>query len=664
MSFTFPPQTPSRRSFSVALIMGVIAAGGVGLVQTFPIELVPGESAWRDIVHGATPNGTVRRRATVVLPGLRRSESGSMQLWVRPRSVVHVTIDGRSPQTARANERGEIAVQVPAAAAPGSRIAISPSQGEPPLRIEKIAVLQAPASRAPPLLAFAFTMALAGLVARRKGWYLALASGLAVSALVTVTASSALLWAAGSIPRLLIPVALFSGSVACVYMKKTDRRFYWAMTGLVAAALFGGWVRLYFLPSAGSWDTEYWKAWMTRASEHGVTRVYREPDATPPGHFFDQLWGREPLFRIDYRGRNLAVDYPPLAMALWRWSLSSVRSFEPALDRGEVENVAVKLPSVLGDVAATLLLLYVFRDRRGLWLSALYWALPVSWLNSAVLGFLDGAYAPLAVGSLVAAGRGRSGWAGALLALGALIKPQGLLVAPAVVVILYARRAPILRGALAGFGVVGVALVPYLLDGTMKEAVTHVFRIIFQERLSGGYANVWWIVGHLTSGDPLAAPVSYARIDSLELPIRLMAYSLFALSVAWFCHSARSGVLAGAAVIFTYGMLALGVHENHPHGMILAFAATGLFSRRLQIAVGILSLTYVLNMLCLSGLGRFYELRHMALEPAISWSNDLRMSLGFDLTLVLALVNISVFVWLLLSAKQEVSDLLDVAERT
>ena len=111
-------------------------------------------------------------------------------------------------------------------------------------------------------------------------------------------------------------------------------------------------------------------------------------------------------------------------------------------------------------------------------------------------------------------------------------------------------------------------------------------------------------------------------------------------------------------------MLALGVHENHPHGMILAFAATGLFSRRLQIAVGILSLTYVLNMLCLSGLGRFYGLRYMALEPAISWSNDLRMSLGFDLTLVLALVNISVFVWLLLSAKQEVSDLLDVAERT
>ncbi|MGH9461188.1 MAG: hypothetical protein ACRD1X_08210, partial [Vicinamibacteria bacterium] len=308
---------------------------------------------------------------------------------------------------------------------------------------------------------------------------------------------------------------------------------------------------------------------------------------------------------------------------------------------------------ILGDVAATLLLLYVFRDRRGWWLAALYWALPVSWLNSAVLGFLDGAYAPLAVGSLVAATRGKPGWAGALLAVGALIKPQGLLVLPAVVVALYRSRASILRGALVGSGVVGVALIPYWLDGTIEEAVTHVFRIIFQDRLSGGYANLWWIMGHLTSGEPLAGSVAYARIDALQFPIRPVAYGLFALSVAWFCYGVRSGVLAGATVVFTYGILALGVHQNHPHSMILAFTATGLFSRRLQIAVGIISLTYVLNMLCLSGLGRFYSLRYLALESMISWANDLRMSLGFDLTLLLAAVNVSIFAWFLVVATQD-----------
>jgi hypothetical protein len=633
--------------------VGLIAAGALWLTQSFPVELVPGEGAWRRLVRGAAPDGTVQRRATIGLPGLGRFEQGSMRLVVRPRSIVLVTIDGRTPQTARANERGEIAVQIPAAASPGSRISISPEPDSAPLRVERISFLQPTASRIPLVLAFALATLLVWLTSRRKGLYLALALGLSVSALFAIFASSALLWLVGPFSRLLIPVLLFSGSVACAYLKTTDRRFFWAVTGLVAAALFGGWVRLYFLPSAGSWDMEYWKAWMTRAAEHGITRVYGEPDATPPGHFLDQLWGREPLFRIDHRGRSFAVDYPPLAMALWRWSLSFIRGVEPVLDRGEIENAAVKLPSILGDVAATLLLLYVFQDRRGWWLAALYWALPVSWLNSAVLGFLDGAYAPLAVGSLVAATRGKPGWAGALLALGALIKPQGLLVLPAVVVALYRSRAAILRGAVVGLGVVGVALVPYWLDGTVEEAITHVFRIIFQERLSGGYANLWWIVGHLASGEPLAGPVAYARIDALQFPIRPIAYGLFALSVAWFCYDVRSGALAGATVVFTYGILALGVHQNHPHSMILAFAATGLFSRRLQIAVGIISLTYVLNMLCLSGLGRFYSLRYLALESMISWANDLRMSLGFDLTLILAAVNVSIFAWLFVFAQQE-----------
>jgi hypothetical protein len=637
------------RRLAAAIVVGIFAAGAIWLSHSFSVELVPGEPAWRGLVRGATPNGIVQRRATLVLPGLRRIEAGSMLLVVQPHSTVLVTVDGRGLERARANERGQMAVRVPAAAAPGSRITIAPEPNAPPLRVERISFQQPTPSRVPLALALVLTTIFSWVVSLRKGVRLALSLGLVVSALLSIFTFSTLLWAAAPVWRLLVPVFLFSGSVACVYSKKADRRFYWAASGLVAAALFGGWIRLYFLPSAGSWDMEYWKAWMTRAAEHGITRVYGEPDATPPGHFLDQLWGRERLFRIDHRGRSFAVDYPPLAMALWRWSLWFVRGVEPGLDRGEIENVAVKLPSILGDVAATLLLLYLFRDRRGWCLAALYWALPVSWLNSAVLGFLDGAYAPLAIGSLVAATRGRPGWAGALLALGALIKPQGLLVLPAVVVALYRCRSSIPRGALVGLGVVGVALIPYVLDGTLEEAIIHVFRIIFQERLSGGYANLWWIVGHLTSGEPLSAPVSYARIDAFSFPIRPVAYGLFALSVAWYCYSVRDGVLAGALVIFTYGILALGVHQNHPHSMILAFAATGLFSRRLQVAVGIISLIYVLNMLCLSGLGRFYSLRYMALENMIAWANSVRMSLGFDLTLVLAAVNVLVFAWFLVS---------------
>jgi hypothetical protein len=108
-------------------------------------------------------------------------------------------------------------------------------------------------------------------------------------------------------------------------------------------------------------------------------------------------------------------------------------------------------------------------------------------------------------------------------------------------------------------------------------------------------------------------------------------------------------------LIFAYGILAVGVHENHPHTMFLAFAATGLYSRRLRLLVSILSGTYLLNMLALSGLGRFYGLRYMELEPLAASIAALRMGLGFDLTLLLGLVNTALFVFFLASLRSEVA---------
>ena len=59
------------------------------------------------------------------------------------------------------------------------------------------------------------------------------------------------------------------------------------------------------------------------------------------------------------------------------------------------------------------------------------------------------------------------------------------------------------------------------------------------------------------------------------------------------------------------------------------------------------STAYVLNLLALSGLGRFYGPRHMALEPLSEWIAGFRMGLGFDLTLILAIANTVAFVLLI-----------------
>ncbi|MET0554235.1 MAG: hypothetical protein ABW221_14430, partial [Vicinamibacteria bacterium] len=367
----------------------------------------------------------------------------------------------------------------------------------------------------------------------------------------------------------------------------------------------------------------------------------------------------EPLWLVPYRGRDFVVDYPPLAMALWRWSWRAVTAAAPDLDHGEAENAAVKLPAVLGDVAGVALLLALFRatPRRSLVLAALYWALPVSWLSSGVLGFLDGALAVLVVAACVAAGRGRAVAAGIALALAALVKPTALIVAPAVWCALAARRAPPARAIGAGAVVVAASLAPFVVAGTLQTAIVHVYRILFQGTLSGGFPNPWWLIGHVLTvvrdGAPVLGPVRFARLDLLAFPARPVGTLLFAAAavLVWRSQRGRAGatpaVAAGALLVLAYGVCAVGVHENHPHPLFLLLCATGLATARLRLLAAGCALVYVANMLALSGIGRFYGSRYAVLEPLARAAASFRMALGFDVTLLLALLQIALFVWAL-----------------
>jgi len=636
-----------RRAPIVEIGIALVAAFAVRAVLSQPFEISPGDRAFRRLVGGATPSGRVPERAVVSISSVRRSARAEVRLEVEG-GVFRLGIDDGRAVEVRPSRDGVVVTELPPTGSRGARLSVAPLGDEPPLVLRKVSITGSPPALWPSALALLATLATSIGIGRLRERRMGIACGLAMSAFAVLAAA----------PHTAAAVLLAASALVGF-----RSRFYWTATSLLACLVFGAWVRFYFLPTAGSWDTEYWKAWMTRAVDVGVPRVYGESHATPEGHFVSHLLGREPLFQIEYKGRDFGVDYPPLAMALWRWSFETVALLAPDLDRAEAENVAVKLPAVLGDVLSVLLLLYLFRarPRLGLTLGALYWALPLSWLPSAVLGFLDAAYAPFAVLGLVLAGQGRPGFAGALIAIAALIKPQALLVVPAAFAVLDSGRA---RAVALGFAVVATALVPFVLAGTLEEAVTHVFRILFQQRLSAGFANLWWVVGHLVNGSGLGARVEYASIGSLPIPAGLVGTALFALAAAYVFYvlyvarSARSWIsasLGGAALVFAYGTFAMGVHENHPHSMFLAFAATGLFSRRLQVLLALLSLSYVLNMLSLSALGRFYGLRYMALEPIAASVSSLRMSLGLDLTLLLGVLNTGLFVWLLASLRSEVA---------
>jgi len=632
------------------LAAGALAAAATLAVTAARVRVAPGSAGWRRLVRGAEADGSIPRGAVLLLPGLVRDSPARVHIPLSSSGPmrVGVSVDGAPLAWSDLAGPGAMDLLIPPGptgarvelrAFPGSAVPRIPSFTVlPPRRLRVVAVL----------LAFAVAAGLTAVLLRGAMAAVAPAVGLFAAGVVALAQCPPLLLlslpAAGSVLALTLPVGLVAASVALGLRAGAEaRRGYARGAALVAAFVFGAAVRGAFLASAGSWDTEYWKAWMLRAADHGVTRVYGDPGAVPEGHLLAQMTGEEELWKGEFAGRPFVVDYPPLAMVLWRSSWWAVGRGASGLEPPEARNAAVKLPAVLGDVAAVAVLLCALGG-RGLWLGALYWALPVSWLPSAALGYLDGAYAPLAAAALLAAGRGRGGWAGAWLALACLVKPTAVVIAPAVAVALWPFGLG--RAFLAGLGVVCVTLAPFAAAGTLGAAVVHVYRILFQGTLSGGFANPWWIAGHaaavIQGAVHLAGPVPFVRLATVPFPAGAYGVALFACAagfILWSQSRARGAgpaALAGAALVFAYAMLAVGVHENHPHPMFLLLACTGLPTRRLRVVALGTGLVYVLNLLMLSGLGRFYGLRYAALEPAARAVATWRMALGFDFTLVLA----------------------------
>jgi hypothetical protein len=636
------------------------AVAGLALVFTtarVPVRVRPDTLAWRALVRGADANGLLSGRASVALPGLARDRQVPMSIAATSveTAALGVGVDGAPLEWARL-EGGGLAARIPRRGTRGALVDLQARGAPLMVRAIEVSPPQAPWPRVLPALLLPLAV-FAILAHRGAGRALPVAL---MAAACMLLAATPVLDALTASPRAAAFVAPALAAIGAAFvLARGQGTALLRDTVLVAAFVAGAWVRVAFLPSAGSWDTEYWKAWTARADAHGVARVYGDGDAVPAGHFAAQLRGAEPLWLVPYRGRDFVVDYPPLAMALWRWSWRTVTALAPDLDHAEAENAAVKLPALLGDVAGVALLLALFRatPRRALGLAALYWALPVSWLSSGVLGFLDGALAVLVVAACVAAGRGRAVAAGIALALAALIKPTALIVAPAVWCALAARRASPARATGAGAVVVAASLVPFALAGTLQTAIVHVYRILFQGTLSGGFPNPWWLLGHvvtvLRDGAPALGPVRFARLDLLGFPARPIGTLLFAAAalLVWRAQRGRQGatpaVTAGALLVLAYGVCAVGVHENHPHPLFLLLCATGLATARLRLLAAGCALVYVVNMLALSGIGRFYGPRYAVLEPLARAAASFRMAAGFDLTLALVVLQVALFAWAL-----------------
>jgi hypothetical protein len=630
-------------------------------VTSGPVRVGVDSVLWRRFAGG----GRLREPVALPLPALRRLDGVRLAVDARtatlPDAPLAVSVDGDPPSHVALAPDRRTWLAVPPRTRDGADVALRP---EETVAVDGIVIVPRPETGravAAGLTAALLTLMLLRTRASAEGAGLGLFAAGAI-AIGCVPGWVLLAWpGGGTLARLAVPAIVGVAGLAVALRGHRDRRGVGRLAALIAAGLLGCWIRAFFLPSAGSWDVDYWRAAMLQAQAHGIGGTYGGPDDVPEGRFLDQLTGRERVSSRVVLGRPIVVNYPPLAVALWTWSWRMAERWAPRLEPIEAQSLASKLPSLAGDFAAVALLLWIHRRRpwRAATLAAVFWATPVSWLNSAVQGYQDGAYAPLVVMALAAAAHGQGFGAGAILGAAAMIKLPALLAAPAVAGALIAD-APGLAGmkrlaaaAAAGLLTIVLAFLPFVRAGTLPAAVVHVNSIMLPGPLSGGSPNLWWLAGHAMSvagkGASLLDRVAFVHHATLPVAYTIGRLLWAATAILTVLHQRRHpglrpAALAAATLLFSYAMLATSVYENHIHPLFLLLLAGGLTTRRCRIVAAAAAAVYVIDVLALSGLGRFYTMRYVALAPLTPALDVLRMGLGFDLTVLLALVNLGLLV--------------------
>jgi hypothetical protein len=657
------PARPSRaQAVLIAASLGLFASVLVVFVTSGPIEIGTKSVLWRWFAPGAR----LRDRVVLRLPALRRLEEGRIAVDARapsaPEAPLAVSIDGDPPSRVVLDPERKAWLVLPARGADGADVTLSPTG---------TAVLDGIVVRTRPEVARAVVAGIAVALiaflllrarARDEAVWLALFTAGATT-LGCLPGWTLLAWPGGAtVARILLPATIATGGLAVALVRARERSSVARLALLIAAGLFGCWVRAYFLPSAGSWDVDYWRTAILNGSAHGFGQTYGGPDDVPEGHLLAQLTGKERVSTPSMVGRPIMVNYPPLTITMWTLAWRMAARWGVRLESIEAQALATKVSPVVGDFLAVAVLLWIHRARpwRAATLAALYWATPVSWLSGAVLGYQDGAYAPLAVIALAVAATGRGFWAGATLGVATMVKLQALLLTPAVAGALIAGAGawPAIRrlaaAAAGGLIVIVLAFTPFVLAGTLPAAVVHVNNSWLPGPTSGGSPNIWWLIGHvmttLRKGGSLLDRVQFIFDTTVGLPFYAVGRILWiTAAVAAVLYQRRfpglrPAMLAGATVFFSYAMLATGAYENHIHTLFLLLLAGGLTTRRCRVIAALAATVYVLDMLMMSGLGRFYTWRYLVVETLTPTFDAVRMGLGFDLTVLLAVVNLALFV--------------------
>lgn len=346
-------------------------------------------------------------------------------------------------------------------------------------------------------------------------------------------------------------------------------------------------LRLLCLPAWGTFDVEVQKAWAARAAEDGLADIYGPPDAellrTARERGGSLAWAlltlEVPRTQFEWGTASYFVDYPPGSL-LVLWAAGKLYGLvDPELENRRGFNAAINLAPLFGSAAiAWLLFRSAGRDlgpRRAL----ACWLNPAMLLAAPLLGYQDTVFGAVALGAVIALCKARLVWATALVVVAGLIKPQGALLVPGLLVVLAKAGAPRtwLRAGLAGLAAAALVLLPWWSSGYLLSALDGCRRPLTQPTLAPLGLNLWWVAGWLMDfikqgGLTAARIVSIVEFQAwLGFDPRAPARAALAaatLAIAWLLARGvradwRLIPLSVILQVHAYALFGTSVHENH-----------------------------------------------------------------------------------------------------
>jgi len=241
-------------------------------------------------------------------------------------------------------------------------------------------------------------------------------------------------------------------------------------------------------------------------------------------------------------------------------------------------------------------------DALGLGAAALFVFSPAVVYISAVWAQSESVITFFMLAAVLALASGRVGWAWALWAVAFVIKPQPVVIVPALVAFTYWRFGwwGLARGAL-GAATGGVAMLGYLLATGNGPYILDVYQTLFTTHdalISVNTWNVWW-VGQQEAG--LRASDVLIGAGPVSLTVEAMSFVLLVLStvvaLAYLCGRRNLvGLLVACAMLeFAFYLFPISTHERYLYPLFAFLAPVVLLQPRWLLAYVPLAAIFFLN---------------------------------------------------------------------